>query len=182
MVKEIFKPIKNYEGLYEISNLCNVKSLPKQIIRGKYNALRNLPEKILKPHSGSITLVKEGNKKTFDTQTLFKQTFDGYVPDGKRKINLINNDGKILEVKKRQVCQIVKSLHPRKRNTTGVGKSGDKFRADIRISQKDIYLGTYKDEIIASKIYQLACKNELLYQGDAKKFREKLKYLFHLDS
>jgi hypothetical protein len=168
---EIFKPIPNYEGLYEISNFCNVKALSKKIQRGKDNAWRILPEKILKAYNGDVTLVKNNIKRTYDTQTLYKITFENFKPDGKRKINLINNDGKILEIKKRQVCQIVKSLLPRKRNTTGVGKSGNNYRADICINKKDIYLGTFDNENDASLMYKLACKYEHLYNGNAKDFR-----------
>ena len=32
---EIWKPIKNYEGCYEISNLGRVKSLARKLKRGK---------------------------------------------------------------------------------------------------------------------------------------------------
>lgn len=44
---EIWKPIKGYEGIYEFSNLNNVKSLSR-IIKKKNGAVVNLKEKILK--------------------------------------------------------------------------------------------------------------------------------------
>lgn len=44
---EIWKPIKGYEGIYEFSNLNNVKSLSR-IIKKKNGAVINLKEKILK--------------------------------------------------------------------------------------------------------------------------------------
>lgn len=171
MEHEIYKPIPNYEGLYEISNFYNVKSLSRKIKRGKYNAYRNCKEKILRQSHGSVGLCKEGKRKTFDVNTLYKIVFDNYIPDGKRKINLIKNNEKILVLKKRQVCQIVKYLHPRKRDITGVGKSGGYYRADIHIARKDIYLGTFESKIDASIMYKLACENEKLYQGNAKDFR-----------
>lgn len=39
-MKEIWKPIKNYEELYEVSNMGRVRSLPRKTTKGK----------ILKPH------------------------------------------------------------------------------------------------------------------------------------
>lgn len=49
MEKEIWRPIKNYEGLYEISSWGNVKSLPKKVKVGiKNNNFAIKKEKILK--------------------------------------------------------------------------------------------------------------------------------------
>lgn len=177
-MNEIYKPIPNYEGLYEVSNLCNVKSLPKTVVRGKYNVARKLREKVLKATNGDVTLCKNGTKKTFDVQTLYKIVFENFEPDGKRKINLIENNGKILKVKRRQVCQIIKSLKPRKRSLTGVGRSGLKFRADICINGIDVYLGTFNTEVEAHKMYNIACENESDYKGDAHDFRIKLNSIF----
>ena len=46
MQEEIWKDIKDYEGLYQVSNLGRVKSLKREIIRNKYGRLP-VPEKIL---------------------------------------------------------------------------------------------------------------------------------------
>lgn len=46
-VKEVWKPIKGFEGKYEVSNLGRVKSLPKYTYSRGYPQLRK--EKILKP-------------------------------------------------------------------------------------------------------------------------------------
>lgn len=52
--QEIWKPIKGYEGLYEVSNLGRVKSIQRpSLYRGKYT--RIIKERILKPN-----LKKEG--------------------------------------------------------------------------------------------------------------------------
>ena len=175
MENEIFKPIPNYEGLYEVSNLCNVRSLPKRIQRGKYRAWRNCPAKILTATNGDVSLVKDGKKKTFDTQTLFKIVFENFKPDGKRKINLVNNDGKILEISRRQVCQIVKSkIENKSCKSAGVSKRDKVFVVRICINQRDIHLGCFYKEIDAYNFYKLACKNEKLYEGNAKDFRIKL--------
>ena len=178
-VNEVYKPIIGYEGLYEISNLYNVKSLAKRIQRGKYNAWRNCPEKILSVVNGDVTLCKNGKRKTNNVYTLFKIAFEGFKPDGKRKINLINNNGKILEVKRRQFCQIIKSKNKNKSSKhVGVSKRNGKFRSQICINNKDIYLGTFINENEALNMYLLSVKNTDLYKGNARDFRVILKSFF----
>lgn len=46
-MEEIWKDIEGYEGLYQVSNLGNIKSLRKRIDKGKCH--RYFDEKILKP-------------------------------------------------------------------------------------------------------------------------------------
>ena len=48
MKAEIWKDVIGYEGLYQVSNLGNIKSL-KRITKGKKYGIHNLKEKILKP-------------------------------------------------------------------------------------------------------------------------------------
>ena len=48
MTIEEWKDIKGYEGLYQISNLGRVKSLPKKLISGN-GAIQKHNGKILKP-------------------------------------------------------------------------------------------------------------------------------------
>jgi len=64
---EIWKDIKEYEGLYQVSNLGRIKSMEKKSI-GKSNSLRILTEKILKCNVDAkgykfISLWKNGEKK-----------------------------------------------------------------------------------------------------------------------
>jgi hypothetical protein len=93
MNNEIWKPIKGYEGKYQVSNLGRVKSL-------NYN--RSGKEKILKPilsHNGYllVKLSKNGKTKNFRINRLVVETF---IPDknnfksmpdeDRNKINLNN--------------------------------------------------------------------------------------------
>lgn len=87
MEEEIWKSIKGYEGLYEISNLGRVKSL-------NYN--RTGKEKILKPskiNSGylHITICKNGKMKYFLVHRLVASAFLPN-PDNLPCINHKNND------------------------------------------------------------------------------------------
>lgn len=70
-MEEIWKDIKGYEGLYQVSNLGNIKSL-------NYN--KTGKEKILKPTKQScnylrITLSKNGKGKIFLIHRLVAETF-----------------------------------------------------------------------------------------------------------
>ena len=71
MEEEIWKPIKDYEGLYEVSNLGRVKSL---------NYRGTGKEKILKNSECNngyllIGLVKNGKLKTFYVHRLVAEAF-----------------------------------------------------------------------------------------------------------
>ena len=93
MEEEIWKPIKGYEGLYEISNLGRVKSL-------NYN--RTGKEEILKNaecSNGYLTvgLTKNGKQKLFKIHRLVAEAF---IPNPENKpcidhINTIKNDNRV---------------------------------------------------------------------------------------
>lgn len=54
MINEIWKPVVGYEGLYEVSNYGNVKSL-ERYVKSSYN---------------SVTLKKEKNTETNNSERL----------------------------------------------------------------------------------------------------------------
>lgn len=93
MEEEIWKPIKNYEGLYEISNLGRVRSL-------NYN--RTGKEEILKNiecENGYliVNLAKFGKYKTFKVHRLVAEAF---IPNPENKpcidhINTIREDNRV---------------------------------------------------------------------------------------
>lgn len=61
---EVWKDIKGYKGLYQVSNLGRIKSLPKPMTNGKGNYYRK--ERILKPiiqNTGYLTVTLYKNKK-----------------------------------------------------------------------------------------------------------------------
>ena len=75
---EIWKPIKGYEGLYEVSNLGRVKSVARNMIRKTY----------IKKDKGYeiIMLCKNGRGKNHSVHRLVAEAF---IPNpyGKREIN-----------------------------------------------------------------------------------------------
>ena len=78
MENEQWKPIKGYEGLYEVSNYGEVKSL---------NFNRTGREKLLSPRKNGngyllVSLFKNGVAKTFLVHRLIYSTFVGEIPEG----------------------------------------------------------------------------------------------------
>ncbi len=67
---EIWKDIVGYEGLYQISNLGNVKSLAKCYVCGNHNSVRVNDEKILKPNN-ALGYLQVGLQKN-SVRTIFK--------------------------------------------------------------------------------------------------------------
>ena len=77
-MKEIWKDIKGYEGLYQVSNLGNIKTLQKEIKCKKNSYLSK--EKICKPSLDSsgyrqIVLTKNKIRKSFKVHRLVAQAF-----------------------------------------------------------------------------------------------------------
>lgn len=85
MKNEKWKPVLGYEGLYEVSDLGRVRSF-----------WYSRTGKVLSPglkNNGyySVTLSKEGKKKTFSVHGLVYTSFNGPLPDG-MTIDHINGD------------------------------------------------------------------------------------------
>jgi hypothetical protein len=89
---EIWKDVVGYEGLYQVSNLGNVKRLSVNKLNGRFFSI--CKEKILKDKKNkygyvNITLTNDGNVKTFLSHRLVAIAF---IPNLKNKpcVNHIN--------------------------------------------------------------------------------------------
>ena len=78
---EIFREIEGYEGLYEVSNLGNVKSVERDYIGG-YGAVCHTGGKVLKPYinkqrqnRAQICLCKDGKVKGYFVSILVAKAF-----------------------------------------------------------------------------------------------------------
>ena len=85
---EIWKDIVEYEGLYQVSNLGNVKSL--------HDRYGNYRERLLKPIKRKdnylcVDLHKNGKRKTYLVHRLVAETFLTKI-DGKNHVDHINSD------------------------------------------------------------------------------------------
>jgi len=87
-MKEVWKNVVDWEGLYQVSNLGRVKSL-KRIVDGKNNTPRVLPEKIIRQspitkHTLRVkfTMTYQGVSKTLYTHRAVLEAFKGICPKG----------------------------------------------------------------------------------------------------
>lgn len=96
-INEIWKDVKDYEGLYQVSSLGRIKSLPKYVICGNGNmAERLIDEKILK----QTTVTKCGYKKVSLTKDKKQRTYilhrlvaDAFIPNPENKPQVNHKDG-----------------------------------------------------------------------------------------
>lgn len=160
---EIYKDIKDYEGLYQISNLGNVKSL-----KGK-------KEKILKPYlSGTknkqylaVKLYKNNKAKNYMMHKLVAIAFLNHIPNGHKVVvdhldnNKLNNTLSNLRLVTNR-----ENLSKDKRGSsryTGVSWAhrNKKWVCKIYINGKNKHIGYFDCELSASIEYQKALTNHL---------------------
>jgi hypothetical protein len=172
MIEEIFKDIPGYEGLYQVSNFGNVKSLPKEKLnKGKYPFISK--ERILKHNDDGkgyyqLGLSKEGKTKCIKIHVLVAQAFLGHVPDGTHKlvVDHINNNTLDNRIENLQLItqreNASKYFLTKKKSSQYIGvswyKKLNKWEANIRIDGKSKRLGLFHDEYQAHLAYQKALK------------------------
>lgn len=93
-MNEIWKPIKGYEGYYEISNFGKVRSLDRIVKQG--TSLRKVKAKTINLHIGAygypcVSLCKDGKTKCFPIHRLLARAFIPN-PENKPHIDHIDTD------------------------------------------------------------------------------------------
>jgi hypothetical protein len=156
---EIWKDIPGYEGMYQVSNLGNVKSLSR-VLRNKYNTFVS-KEKLLTPKIAStkyyfVKLCKNG-EKSFAVHRLVMMAFSG-VSDldvNHKDLNKLNNNLENLEYCTRKENVYHYEQH-QKRISKYIGVSYDKRRshwvAKYKKQGKTINLGRFETELDAYNV------------------------------
>ena len=163
-MREIWKSIKGFEGIYEISNHGNVKSLKRKF---------QPRERILRPgRSGSgyltVALTKHFKAHTYQVHSLVAFNFLNYEKrtyqyvvnhkDFDRENNNLDNINII-------TCRENGNLKHIKSSSKYVGvywcKPRKKWVASILINKKRKYLGGYNTEIKAYNAYQKELQREI---------------------
>jgi hypothetical protein len=166
--KEVWKPIKDYEGLYEVSNLGRVMSLSRKWVSGN-GGKRNHEEIIMKPfvtgkyrNYYTLELSKDGIKKMFKVHHLVVSAFLNYTRDKNKDlvVDHINNDQSDNRLENLQIItnreNVSKDIKNATSKYTGVSwdKHRSKWRAEIRHNKIKYNLGRFKTELEAHQVYQ----------------------------
>ena len=168
MQKEIWKDVPGYEGYYQVSNLGNVKSLPREINNGKGFYISK--EKILKScvdKNGyvNVALCKFSILKSIKVHQLVAMAFLNHkrcgmelVIDHINDIKTDNNVNNLQIVSNR--FNVRKTQGDASSNYKGVywSKTSNKWVAQIKIKGKQKNLGHFVNEIDAHNMYQLKLK------------------------
>jgi len=165
MQKEIFKDIPDYKGLYQASNLGNIKSLPR--IKTYSNGNSHITKEIIMKASSdgkgylSVGLNKNSIAKSFRVHQLMAMTFLNHIPNGhKIVVDHINNIKTDNRVENLQIINQRENTSKDKKNGTSkyVGVhwcSKNKIWVSIiRLNGIKNYLGSYKIEYDAYLAYQ----------------------------
>lgn len=167
MNKEIWKPVKGYEGLYEVSNLGRVKSL-ERIVERSDGKKYTVNERILKARMTlngyyRINLHNQGVMETINIHQLVAESFLKHTPCGlKLVVNHINFDKKDNRVVNLEIVTQRENANqkhlPSTSQYTGVywAKANKKWKVSISVNGKSKYLGYFTDEFQASLAYQSA--------------------------
>lgn len=172
-MQEEFRDVEGYEGLYQISNLGNIKSLSKFVSKGFCNFTTKekiLIQSINKNGYHSVKLCKNKIKKTFNIHQLVAITFLNHKPKYDNLIiDHINNnksDNRVLNLQ--LISQRLNTSKDKENKTskyTGVSfaKTRNNWISQIYINGKSIVLGRFTSELEASNAYQNKLKelNEL---------------------
>ena len=159
--KEVWKDVKNYEGLYQVSNLGRVKSLKRKGC---------LADRILKPSLTSgyyaVGLSSNGKPVNMYVHQLVAEGFLNHTIGESRSVvvdhinnnPLDNNLGNLQVVSQRTNTSKDRSGGRSKYVGVSWNEKANKWRATIWVVSKRIHIGLYKKEIEASQAYQTKLK------------------------
>ena len=164
-MKETWKDIPGYEGLYQVSDMGRVRSLDRIIVDASKNRTRKLNGKILKPCKDAkgyliVDLSKGGRKKTIKVHKLVAIAFLNHKRCGMEEVvdhidnNQQNNrlDNLQLTTQRRNTSKDKSGVS----QYTGVNwnKGAQKWQARIWIDGKRKSLGYFHNEYDAHLAYQ----------------------------
>ena len=172
-MKEEFRDILGYEGIYQVSNMGNVKSLARTRL-GRGGSIYDVQERILKPiligvednRYYAVNLYINGCTKTLRIHQLVAQTFiqQDYLSK-KLVVNHIdgdpfNNNLENLEIVTHRINSSTENCKNRivtsKYNGVSWHKDRSKWKSQIQIERKIYHLGIFTEEIAAHNTYQRA--------------------------
>lgn len=169
-MNEIWKDVIGYEGIYQVSNLGNVKSLSREKCgyRGCFITKEKILNKCIRGKRKQYYFVTFFDRKKFSTHQLMAVAFLNHTIDGHNMVvDHINNDPLDNRLENLQVIttreNTTKDKKGKKVKSIGVYlcKQTNKFRARIYVDGKTLELGRFNTELEASQVYQNKLKEML---------------------
>ena len=163
---EIWKDIPNYESLYQVSDLGNVRSLDKKV--RNHLAERTIKGKLLKGNLNKngyrqVILSKDGKIKNYYIHQLVAMAFLGHKPNGYNGVidhidrDRLNNNLKNLRITDCRENSNNRSIgYTSKYRGVSKKKNSDSWTSYISLKGKNKNLGTFETELRASIAYELA--------------------------
>jgi len=157
LITEEFRPVKDYEGRYEISSFGRVLSL-----NYKFTKLPKILTQSVNTHGYmKVTLTANGISKTKQVHKLVAIAFHDHVPNGFSRVvdhkdfDKKNNKAHNLRlITQRQNSICIKSTKTSKYTGVHWSKTANKWRSVIVMDRKNVGLGTFTDEFAAHIAYQ----------------------------
>lgn len=176
-MKEIWKEIIGYEGLYEVSSYGNIKSISRTITKGNITYVTK--DKLLKQSVDTVgypyvNLSDYKKQKTFRVHQLVAIAFlnhtpnkyDGLLVDHIDGNKLNNNLSNLQLVTNRKNSS--KDIKNKTSKFTGVSwhKQSNKWLAQVRRNNKVEYLGVFEKEEEAAIAYLNSLQSERMYSKE----------------
>lgn len=119
-VAELWGPVRRYEGLYEASNMGQVRSL-ERFVRGRDGSARRLLGQVLTPRirpdgTHAVNLWKNNKYKQVPIRRVVMETFDRPKPNGMDAINVNGNPAD------NRLSNLKWQIDRRMRNTDSLGR------------------------------------------------------------
>ena len=163
---EIWKDVKGYEGLYQVSNLGRLKSL-KRKVKNRWGFYYT-KEKIVGGYDndGYVAVKLTKKKKEFNT-TIHKIVAINFLNHSYESTLVVDHINNIRDDNRLENLQVItnrlncsKDVKNKTSKYTGVSwsKNRKKWHSKIKIKGKTINLGRYENEYEAHLAYQKALK------------------------
>lgn len=167
MENEIWKSISGYEGMYEVSDLGNLRSLERQVNHPRKVSCTRKPRPCqlvtIKGGYYQVRLHKNGVERRFLIHRLVMYSFRGVKLLHVDHINGIRTDNRLLNLRyctlrENNVWHAEKNRIGKSSKYIGVSliKETGKWEAKIQINKKTIHLGKFNNEYDAHVSYQEA--------------------------
>jgi len=159
MIEE-YRPVKGYEGIYEVSNYGNVKSLQRKGCKSD----RILKTKISCKRYLTVNLSKNGLQEQIPIHKLIAINFLNHTPNGFTiVVDHIDNNSRNNRLDNLQLITHRENSSKDRKGTskyTGVSwhKKSNKWRAMIKVNGKKKHLGSFINELQAANYYQYELK------------------------